>query len=231
MSPRNSANTHWRVVFRSSSYWSISVKIVSQYVCSVNLQISLLNLTPKKFLTQSFPLPSLCLGSITLSLSQSLGNPAALWTDSGYIIYLERMWIKTRNAPQKNAISLFPWNTTIHNNCIPASITAPAGLGWALPWSVTSSSCWSPQQGIIARPIVRDTKKQARQNASGNKKMLSNMMRIQDDQAWSRSKQHWLVAPSLEGPLIWIRSGKTKKALQQPMWIQMAARCSHFWIV
>ena len=101
-------------------------------------------------------------------------------------------------------------------NLIPASSTLSAGLGLGLTWYVTSSSCRSPHQGIIAQPTVQDPKMQARQNASGNGNMLSNMMRLQDDIRKSRSKP-WLVAPSLEGPLVGIRLGKTTNALQEPI--------------
>ena len=109
-------------------------------------------------------------------------------------------------------------------NLIPASSTLSAGLGLGLTWYVTSSSCRSPYQGIIAQPIVQDTKMQARQNASGNGNMLSNMMRLQDDIRKSRSKP-WLVAPSLEGPLVGIRLGKTKKCIARTHWVDpMSAR-------
>ena len=127
-----------------------------------------------------------------------------------------------RKAWTKNANGVFPWNTINYFifNLIPGSSTLSAGLGWELTWSITSISCRSPHQGIIAQPTVQDPKIQARQNASGNGNMLSNMMRLQDDIRKSRSKP-WLVAPSLEGPLVGIRLGKTKNALQEPIgWIQ-----------
>ena len=153
-------------------------------MCSADFQ-SYLVLLPNKFLIQSFPVASLCLGSISpwmkTALSQIITLSLSLCLSRKNLMHYERIVEIGGNHVNSNEKGLFHERQSVHVNLIRASITSPAGLGWELPWSLTSSTCWSPYQGIIARPIVQDTKMQPRQK---------RLMPIQDDQAWSRSK-HW----------------------------------------
>ena len=68
--------------------------------------------------------------------------------------FVEILWIESWKAWQKMSNDSFHDRQSIDFNLIPASITSPAGLGWELTWSVTSSTCWPPceHQRTVRQP-------------------------------------------------------------------------------
>ena len=82
---------------------------------------------------------------------------------------------------------------SIDFNLIPASITSPAGLGWELTWSITSSTCWPPceHQRTVGQPTAPARVVIGEQRYTSKKKH-ENSIEIQDfDRSVLQTKCIW----------------------------------------